>query len=478
MQKRCGGCAQKCQHGSEQEEISLATTKIWAIHGRIDRLIDYVANEDKTKADEAADALGKLIAYETNEHKTEQRLYVSGIGCTPENAVIQMRALLSNNDTTSDRVAYHAYQSFAEGEVDAETAHEIGIRFAAEMWGANFPVIVATHLNTSHYHNHFAVCATGFDGKRFHADGKNYHRMREVSDRLCRELGLSVIEQPKCGKSRYIGEVKAEADSRYSQRSFLRRQIDEVLNHTFTFQSFWREMEQCGYVLEYRGKNLRARADGGKHFIRFSSLGEGYSEDEIRYRLADNFRKRTFVKYESFKPPKEKATGFRALVLYYLYLLGEYPKKRTHDKKANALLKEDIRRARIYSEANDLMGSFCIETSEDLRRFSEQISAEFSSIAKERASLRNRLRRMHDSSAMRIIKTQISTLSEKMKKLRRQMFLCEVIALRSNVMEYVVNQIDSPEKQITPYKKERDDKDDEHIGRSCRSGHANGPERH
>lgn len=436
----------------------IATTKIWPIHGRIDHLIEYVTNTDKTKADNAVDALGKLIAYDTNEHKTEQRLYVTGIGCDPEDAVAQMRLILAKSDTNSDRVAYHAYQSFSKGEVDAETAHEIGVRFATEMWGKNFPIVVATHLNTSHYHNHFAICATGFDGKRFHADGNNYRRMCEISDRICREAGLSVIENPKHQKTRQIGEIKATEEGRYTQRSVLCRQIDEVLKHTFTFQSFWYEMEQCGYILEYRGKNLRARADNGKRFIRFSSLGEKYSEEKIRQRLADNFRNRSFVRYETFKPRKEKAMGFRALVLHYLYLLGEYPKKRTHDKKANALLKEDIRRARIYSEAADMMGAYNIDTTEDIHLFSERISSEFISLAKERAWLRNRLRRMHESAAMLSAKEQITTISEKIKKLRRQMFLCEVIALRSEAMEYVVNQIDNPERQKTQYEKESEDK--------------------
>ena len=103
---------------------------------------------DKTTENETSEALKNLIWYDADESKTEQRLYVTGIGCTPENALSVMNKNLSTYPTNSDRVAYHAYQSFAEDEVDPKTAHAIGVAFAKEMWGENFPVLVTTHLKT------------------------------------------------------------------------------------------------------------------------------------------------------------------------------------------------------------------------------------------------------------------------------------------------------------------------------------------
>ena len=204
----------------------MATTKIWAVKERLRQLIEYVCDLDKTTENETSEALKNLIWYDADESKTEQRLYVTGIGCTPENALSVMNNNLSTYPTNSDRVAYHAYQSFAEDEVDPKTAHAIGIAFAKEMWGENFPVLVTTHLNTRHVHNHYAICATGFDGKRFHADGENYRRMREVSDRLCQEHGLSVIKNPQRGKTRHIGEIKAEQEGRLTKRDIIRRDMD------------------------------------------------------------------------------------------------------------------------------------------------------------------------------------------------------------------------------------------------------------
>ena len=113
----------------------MATTKIWAVKERLRQLIEYVCDLDKTTENETSEALKNLIWYDADESKTEQRLYVTGIGCTPENALSVMNKNLSTYPTNSDRVAYHAYQSFAEDEVDPKTAHAIGIAFAKEMWG-------------------------------------------------------------------------------------------------------------------------------------------------------------------------------------------------------------------------------------------------------------------------------------------------------------------------------------------------------
>lgn len=115
----------------------MAVTKIWAIKSHLEQLIDYVSNREKTSAEKIDEALGKVLHYDMNEHKTEQRLYVSGVNCNPEEAKGQMRELLT--DSESDRVAYHAYQSFKPGEVSADVAHMIGVEFAKEMWGSKFP---------------------------------------------------------------------------------------------------------------------------------------------------------------------------------------------------------------------------------------------------------------------------------------------------------------------------------------------------
>ena len=128
----------------------MAVTKIWAIKSHLEQLIDYVSNREKTSAEKIDETLCKVLHYDMNEHKTEQRLYVSGVNCNPEEAKEQMRELLT--DSESDRVAYHAVQSFDGRECDPSMAHAIGVEYACRMWGDNFAVVVATHRNTQNVH--------------------------------------------------------------------------------------------------------------------------------------------------------------------------------------------------------------------------------------------------------------------------------------------------------------------------------------
>ena len=425
----------------------MATTKIWAVKERLRQLIEYVCDLDKTTENETSEALKNLIWYDADESKTEQRLYVTGIGCTPENALSVMNKNLSTYPTNSDRVAYHAYQSFAEDEVDPKTAHAIGIAFAKEMWGENFPVLVTTHLNTRHVHNHYAICATGFDGKRFHADGENYRRMREVSDRLCQEYGLSVIKNPQRGKTRHIGEIKAEQEGRLTKRDIIRRDMDIAIKHSLRIQEFYNLFQSLGYTLEWRGQYLRIRPDNSTKFFRMDKLGEGYTYEDVQQRIKDNMLNRRIISYAPYKP-KEKPKGLVALYIHYCYLLGELPKQKPNNREAYAVIKEDVRRARMYNEEAKLLGKYNINTAEELSSFTEGLSNKFKELAYKRAKLRNKLRRMHDTETMQPIKDEISQLSLQMADLRKQMKLCEDIAARSGVIERVVNTIDIPDKDL------------------------------
>lgn len=424
---------------------AVATTKIWAVKNRLSQLVSYVTDRNKTEAKEFATTLTNLIDYDADEHKTEKRLYVSGVNCDADNAVELMKSLLSKNDNESDRVAYHAVQSFDGNEIDPATAHLIGVKFAEEMWGSNFPVLVSTHQNTHNCHSHFAICATGFDGKRFHADGENYRRMREVSDRLCREYGLSVIEHPKRGRTRHIGEIKAEEAGKFTARGQMRDDLDFAIDTNISWREWWQTFESLGYTLEYRGKFLRARPDKSTKFFRLDHLGVGYTEEDIQSRLRYRYINALRANFTPFTPPKrEKPHGLYTLYLYYCYLLGELPKTIPESREAYDYLKDDIRKMQMYSNEAKLLGKYRIDTTEQLSLFTAGKSAAFKSVAIERKKLRNKLRRMTDTETMQPIKEQISVLSAKLSEIRKEMKLCEDVAERSGAIEAVVNTIFNP----------------------------------
>ena len=425
----------------------MATTKIWDVKSHLGQLIAYVSNVEKTIEKFDDETLKSLISYGIDDLKTEERKYVTAVNCSTDSASEIISSLNKQTQSKSDTVAYHGYQSFAPGEVDAETAHEIGVKLANELWGDNFPVIVATHLDRGHIHNHFALGATGFNLKRYHDCNETYRKMREVSDRLCKEYGLSVIKNPQRGKSRHIGEIKAEQDVRMTKRDIIRRDMDIAIKHCLRIQEFYSLFQSLGYTLEWRGQYLRIRPDNSTKFFRMDKLGEGYTYEDVQQRIKDNLLNRRIIPYAPYKP-KEKPKGLYALYIHYCYLLGELPKQKPNNREAYAVIKEDVRRARMYNEEAKLLGKYNINTAEELSLFTEGLSNKFKELAYKRAKLRNKLRRMHDTETMQPIKDEISELSSQMADLRKQMKLCEDIAARSGVVEAVVNTIHIPDKDI------------------------------
>ena len=426
----------------------MATTKIWDVKSHLSQLIAYVANVEKTIEKFDDETLQALVSYGINDLKTEERKLVTPINCTVENASTEMARLNSMSKSKSDTVAYHAYQSFARGEVDAETAHQIGIRLANELWGDQaFLVVVATHVNTGTIHTHFAIGATSHNLVRYNDCTTTYLKMREVSDRLCKEYGLSVIKNPQRGKTRHIGEIKAEQEGRQTVRGQIRKDMDIAIKHSLRIQEFYNLFQALGYTIEWRGKYLRIRPDHSTKFFRMDKLGEGYTYEDVQERIKDNVLNRRIIPYVPYKP-KEKPKGLVALYIHYCYLLGELPKQKPNNREAYAVIKDDIRRARMYSEEAKLLGKYNINTAEELSLFTEGISKKFKALAYDRAKLRNKLRRMHDTELMQPIKDEISALSLQMAELRKQMKLCEDIAARSGVIERVVNTIDIPDKEL------------------------------
>ncbi len=425
----------------------MAVTKIWDVKSHLSALVAYVANESKTVEHYNEETLKALVEYGIDDLKTEERKFVSTIGCTREDATSVMAELNRNGNSKSDTVAYHGYQSFAPGEVDAKTAHEIGVKLANELWGDNFPVVVATHLDRGHLHNHFAIPATGYNRQRYNDCNATYRMMREASDRLCLEYGLSVIKDPKRGKTRHIGEIKAEEEGRPTVRSIIRRNMDIAIEHCFTYPQFVSTFQALGFTMEWRGKYLRIRPDKSKKFFRMDKLGEGYTYADVQERLRENARARRIIPYVPYQP-REKPKGLYALYLHYCYLLGELPKQKPTNREAYAVIKEDVKRARMYSKEAELLGKYSIHTAEELSLFTESISKQFNDLAYERGKLRNKLRRMHDTAEMQPIKDEISRISLQMAEIRGQMRLCEDIALRSGVIEQVVNNIGIPDKEL------------------------------
>ncbi|MBO5047898.1 MAG: relaxase/mobilization nuclease domain-containing protein [Clostridia bacterium] len=430
----------------------MATTKIWDVKAHVSKLLAYVANKNKTTMeiengfdDEEMRLAAEMLGLPSDHFATEEKKFVTGINCTPENANEVMLTLLEGV-SPSDIQAYHGYQSFKPGEVDADTAHAIGVQLANELWGEDFPIIVSTHIDKGHVHNHFCMPASGFSGKRYHDCNATYKRMRDTSDRLCREYGLSVIENPKQQSSKHIAEVHAEKKGIPTMRDQIRSDIDAVARQEFIIKNFYNRMRSLGYTIEQRGKFLRIKPYGYDKFFRLDKLGTGYTEEDIEARIRNNARARQWTPITYYEPTlREKPRGLYALYLHYCYLLGVIPKVIPKNPEAYAAIKEDVRRARMYSEQAKFLGKYFLDTKDDLIQHALKVRAQMDVLYKERQKLRNKMRWMKDPAEMQPIRDQIFAISDKLKPLRKEYAMCKDIYDRSDDVEKTVERVEFPQ---------------------------------
>ena len=194
---------------------------------RLDRTVDYVQNKAKT----TPKSLEEAVDYAANRDKTESACFETGLGCTTTSAFEDMRLNTLRWHKETGVQGYHLVQSFAEGEVTPELAHQIGVEFAEQLLHGKYQAIVTTHLNTKHYHNHIVWSAVSLeDGKKYHSNSKSYYtEVRALSDTLCQKYGLSIIETPESlrGKRQYE-KWRAEENNQPTWRTAIRQDVDEA----------------------------------------------------------------------------------------------------------------------------------------------------------------------------------------------------------------------------------------------------------
>lgn len=374
----------------------MAATRIWSIKGRLDSVINYVTNPEKTDGSRYTDtelqALTDVIDYAEDEAKTHNKVYVSGINLSPNIARDQMVMTKLQFGKTDKILAYHGYQSFLPGEVTPDIAHEIGVKLAERLWGDRFQVLVTTHLDHEHIHNHFCLNSVSFvDGKKFRGGSKAYWVMRAESDKICAEYGLSVIENP--GKGKNYAEWKAEQEGRPTIRGQIKDELDEIIKASYTYKDFWRILKQRGYEVKCDVKYVALKPAYSQRYIRLKSLGENYSEESIQRRIAMARNGiRTLDKptpdYNAWlnKYEPTKLHGFKALYFHYLYLFGKIRKKETPQRISFYMREELIKFDRYQKQFHFLIDND-VETVEQLQTFKENAENKISELTLKRSKL-------------------------------------------------------------------------------------------
>lgn len=406
----------------------MATTAIWKVKGNLGQVVNYAANLDKTTLTVGnLQGLRDVMDYATQDYKTEEQRYVSGVNCAPEIAREQMMMVKRQFGKEDGIIAFHGYQSFAPGEVTPEQAHEIGVELARRLWGDRFQVVVATHLDREHIHNHFVLNSASFvDGKKYKDCKSTYALMRQISDQLCREHGLSVIENPEQGRTMSYDTWEAEQKGKPTWYSQIRRDVDACIARSFLFEHFLANLKKQGYVVK-TGKYLAVRPPGKQRFVRLKTLGNDYTEEAIRERIRGREQPPRYPaprsapkrKYRLQHKPK-KLTGFRALYFHYLYLLGKL-KRPTASPRRRRYMTDEIIRFDRYVEQGKLLMKYRIDTWEQLSMLKEAVKSELEALCDQRKGLYTARRKNPTETDL---SPAILSINQSIKILRRELKVC------------------------------------------------------
>ncbi|MBR3354288.1 MAG: relaxase/mobilization nuclease domain-containing protein [Oscillospiraceae bacterium] len=438
----------------------MAVTRLWPVKSNLSHVINYAANKEKTSVnaytDEQYQALRDVLSYAKDEEKTEREFYVQGINCNPSTARDQFITVKEQFGKVDGIQAYHGYISFKHMELTPELAQKIGMEFVQRVWGKRFQCIVTTHLNTEHLHCHYVINSVSFkDGKRLQEEEKAWFKFRHIADEICRKYGLSVVQEPERNRDPYYITKKEQAGIP-TRQSILRETIDEIIPHCRNIDDFKYQLRKQGYRynLNPSRKYWTVTPPGSEKSMRLYRLGAEYTNGRITERIRESFESRkntpldkdTGYRHQYRLPSRERKlyqqTSLYRKYLYYCYKLGYLPKQQNRKpKRVHYLLRDDLIKLDRISQEARLLGNYHIDTAEQLFSFSGKCSDRLQQLEVERKDLRNDLRRNISEEQKIEIKEKISSISGEMKKLRKEISLCESIAERSKRIEPKLEQI-------------------------------------
>lgn len=454
----------------------MAVTKIWTIHegSNIKQVLDYAANEGKTvlniqvETDETYDLqerqqfqdvidhtmtgyqdenddMANVLDYAARSTKTEQKKYVSAINCSPERARDQMMLTKTHYHKQNGILLWHGYQSFKPGEVTPEEAHKIGMELAQNLWGEDYEILVCTHLDREHIHNHFVINSVSFrTGKKLDVRWKD---MARESDRLCRQYEKSVIENPQV-KGKHYAEYQAEQEGRSTWTTAIKQDIDECILQSRNMQEFLKNLKSRGYTIKAGAKYFTLKPPGKERFVRIDRrFGEAYSLLGIENQIEEN------LKAGRYRMPEEKiarkiytsrprytVTGYKALYIRYCYMLGVFPGKHMTARQVNYLYREDLTRMHKIRKETQFICRYKIETLQDLTDVEFDLKQDLKRYQTEKQYVINRLRSASGDDKVSLDEKR-DYLSDKIKDCRKKLYWCKDIKENSQGMRDKVQKV-------------------------------------
>nr|WP_290462458.1 relaxase/mobilization nuclease domain-containing protein [Acutalibacter muris] len=409
----------------------MAQTKIWKIDNHLARCVRYVMNPEKTQDGKLVSGVNLFIPPKDWQ--------------SPTNQMISTKLRF---DKQGGRLAYHLEQGFKPGEVTPETAHQIGVELAKELFGDKYEVVVATHVDKEHIHNHILLNSVSFvDGRKFHQPNAMYYdRIRKASDRLCEKYGLSVIKEAK--KSRYESypaQHHQKPQPSPTVHSVMYGDIDRAVEAAKDLEDFYRILTRMGYRVRREGK-YPAISPQGHGFFRLYKFKQGYTEEDIRRRIAEKkvYRepkkvygawrnqeeRRAYQKrYTGYYARRYDRCGLNYTYLHYRYMLISI-RRQTYPYYPTVEQRKAVAKLEKYSREARLLVRNKIQTKEELCRYQSDLGERIHALHKERWYLKQDLQKCSDESERQVIQEKISEISRRLKPLYRERSLCRDIAER------------------------------------------------
>ena len=420
---------------AEDGRALMAVIKVFAVRKQLKKTVNYITDKEKTDSD-----LAKKIDYALNSEKTssEQFLYESVINLPDvKTAYAHMQATKERFGKTGGVLGYHIIQSFKPGEITADKCHELGRKLAEELFGDRFQIVVGTHLNKHHLHNHIVLNSVSFvDGKKLRFNKQNFYELQKAANEISRQEGLSVIEPKNKGKN--YKEWLAEKEGKPTVRSQIRDDIERIIKESYNYNTFLDNLERKGYTVKESPtrKYTAIKPPFGERYIRLNSLGENYTKEKIIERLyaQNSGQKKVKVERRKYYPQKlpkrrKKITGIQALYLRYVYMLklNKQPKGRI-----SRYLWEDIRKFEDYKKDYVYLRKHNITSKGELLEKIAELKAEMEELKEERKPMYEQKRREKDESKQEEINRRIADLNSALKEMRRDSTRCERIIANLN----------------------------------------------
>ena len=423
----------------------MAITKIWSIKSRLDTSLNYIANPEKTTLKPNIDAREGVIKYIKNEDKTERCKYVQAYHCSddaPFNDMLQTQKDWCRDRRKNGVLAYHIVQSFKDFETTPEIAHECGKELCERLFG-KYECIIATHLDHDHLHNHIIINSTSFlDGSMYKNNFKDYFvDIRGISDAICREHCLSVIENPK-HRGMHYGEWLALKEGRPTIRGQVRIDLDEIIKASYTMKEFWKLLEERGFVICRRRPKYEYTSfipPYGTKQIRLDKLGPEYTEEAILERIITarnkirtasptEIPKRKVYKYKGdLKNMKSvKLKGFKALYFHYMYFFKIIPRKST-PQRVSFFMRDELIKFERYQKQFKFLYKNNIETGTQLSDFQKSKEREIDDLVAERKMLYSFRTEENENE----VKDKAEKINIKLRAIRMDVKMCKAIAVDS-----------------------------------------------